>query len=107
MLSRLRPVSFRWKRSGNGDLGFVAEEVAAAEPLLTTRNERGEVEGVKYDRITAVLVNAVREQQQMIEGLRREVAALRRRRARLSGSRQAPPEGRRGARPRGDSPQRR
>jgi len=30
------------------------------------RNDKGEIEGVKYDRITAVLVNAVREQQEQM-----------------------------------------
>jgi hypothetical protein len=49
------------------DLGLVAEEVAAVEPLLTTTNVNGEVEGVKYDRIGVVLINVVREQQKTIE----------------------------------------
>ena len=48
------------------DLGLGAEDVAAIEPLLVTYNETGQVEGVKYDRIGVVLVNAVKEQQQQI-----------------------------------------
>jgi len=39
------------------------------EPLLTTRNEKGEIEGVKYPQITTVLVNAVNEQQANIEAI--------------------------------------
>jgi hypothetical protein len=66
LVGRLRPVQFRWKGSGRDDLGLVAEEVAEAEPLLVTRNDRGEVEGVKYDRVGVVLLNAVSEQQQQI-----------------------------------------
>ena len=49
------------------DLGFGAEKVAAVEPLLASYNNKGEVEGVKYDRISAALVNAVKEQQVQIE----------------------------------------
>ena len=49
------------------DLGLGAEDVEAIEPLLVTYNAKGEVEGVKYDRIGVVLVNAVKEQQKMIE----------------------------------------
>ena len=67
MINRLRPVSFNWKRNGMADIGFVAEEVASVEPLLTTTNENGEIESVKYDRISAVLVNAIKEQQSQIE----------------------------------------
>ncbi len=66
VLNRLRPITFDWKQGGMHDLGFGAEEVAAVEPLLVTRNAKGEVEGVKYDRISAVLVNAVKEQQAQI-----------------------------------------
>ena len=67
LLNRLRPVTFDWKDSQAHDLGLVAEEVAAIEPLLTFRNEKGEVEGVKYDRLSAVFINAFKEQQAQIE----------------------------------------
>lgn len=70
MISKLRPVSFNWINGGMPDVGFVAEEVAKVEPLLTTANANGEVEGVKYDRISVVLVNAVKEQQAEIDSLR-------------------------------------
>lgn len=67
LIRKLRPVSFNWKADGRADLGLVAEEVAAAEPLLSSTNEKGEVEGVKYDRVGVVLVNAVNEQQTQID----------------------------------------
>ena len=67
LLNRLRPVTFDWKDSQAHDLGLVAEEVAEAEPLLVTRSEKGEVEGVKYDRLSAVFINAFKEQQAQIE----------------------------------------
>lgn len=57
----LRPVSFEWRGTGEADLGFVAEEVAQIDPRLVVRNERGEVEGVKYDRLSAVLALAVQQ----------------------------------------------
>jgi hypothetical protein len=58
---RLHAVGYRWKDSGTADIGFVAEEIAAIDERLVTRNDRGEIEGVKYDRLTAVLANALRE----------------------------------------------
>jgi len=66
VLNRLRPITFDWKDGGMHDLGFAAEEVAAVEPLLVTHNNKGQIEGVKYDRISAVLVNSVKEQQAQI-----------------------------------------
>jgi hypothetical protein len=73
VLNRLRPITFNWKEGGMHDLGFGAEDIAAVEPLLITHNDQGEVEGVKYDRITAVLVNAVKEQQKQIEQQQLEI----------------------------------
>jgi hypothetical protein len=73
VISRLRPVSFNWREGGMQDLGLVAEDVAKVEPLLTTMNDKGQVEGVKYDRVGVVLVNAVKEQQTQIEELQRIV----------------------------------
>src|SRR5205814_5693859 len=66
LLNSLKPITFKWKADNSPDLGFGAEDIAAIEPLLVTHNAKGEVEGVKYDRITAVLVNAVKEQQEQI-----------------------------------------
>ena len=75
-IASLRPVTFDWKGTGEHDLGFVAEEVDKVTPLLTTRNADGQIEGVKYDRISAVLVNAMQEQQKQITDLQAQVAAL-------------------------------
>ena len=76
LIDRLRPVSFRWKSSNEPDLGLVAEDVAKIEPLLVTHNDKGEVEGVKYDRVGVVLINAIKEQQAEIETLKQQVTAL-------------------------------
>ena len=67
LIKKLRPVSFNWLDGGMLDMGLVAEEVNKAEPLLTTTNAKGEVEGVKYDRVGVVLVNAIKEQQAQID----------------------------------------
>jgi hypothetical protein len=68
LIERLRPVTFDWKDRKEADLGLIAEEVAEVEPLLVTRNDKGVIEGVKYDQIGAVLINAVKEQQAEISG---------------------------------------
>ena len=75
-LMKLKPITFDWKGTDLHDLGFGAEDVARVEPLLVTQNDKGEVEGVKYDRITTVLVNAVKEQQEQIDAQSREIAEL-------------------------------
>jgi hypothetical protein len=67
LVNKLRPITFDWKDGGLHDLGLGAEDVAAIEPLLVTYNKDGQVEGVKYDRIGVVLLNAVKEQQKQIE----------------------------------------
>ena len=66
-VTRLNPVTFKWKEGEKYDLGFVAEEVAEIDPLLATYNDDGQIEGVKYKQLTAVLVNAIQEQQEQIE----------------------------------------
>jgi hypothetical protein len=73
LLSRLRPVSFSWKKSGITDVGLIAEEVERVDPRLVTYNKNGEVEGVKYDRIGVVLLNAVQEQQTQIKSQQAQI----------------------------------
>jgi Chaperone of endosialidase len=78
LLNQLKPITFKWKANDMLDLGFGAEDVAKVEPLLVTHNDTGAIEGVKYDRITAVLVNAVKEQQDQIKAQQNEIASLKR-----------------------------
>ena len=89
LIKRLRPIEFTWKQDGQRDLGLGAEEVASVAPLLTFRNQQGEIEGVKYNQLSAVLINAIKEQQQEIEQLRATVRQLQAgsRRHRFSGRR--------------------
>lgn len=67
LVKQLNPITFNWKESGMKDFGLGAEDVEKIEPLLVTYNDKGEVEGVKYERIGVVLINAVKEQQTQIE----------------------------------------
>jgi hypothetical protein len=77
LIKLLRPVTFNWKEGGKKDVGFIAEEVNAAEPLLSTLDKDGQVEGVRYAQITTILVNSVKEQQTQIETQMAEIQKLR------------------------------
>ena len=76
LIRRLRPIKFTWKYNGTTDLGLGAEDVVKVEPLLVTYNSKGQIQGVKYDQLNVVLINAIKQQQEQIETLRVENAAL-------------------------------
>ncbi len=76
LVRRLQPVTFDWKERKETDLGLIAEEVALIDPLLVTRNENGNIEGVKYDQISVLTINAIKEQQVQIEAQQKEIAEL-------------------------------
>jgi len=76
LINRLHPLTFKWKADQALDLGLGAEDVAAIEPLLVTHNANGEVEGVKYDRLSVVLINAIKEQQVQIKSQNEALTAL-------------------------------
>ena len=73
VIRQLRPITFNWKTDGKPDVGLGAEEVATVDPLFVTRNTEGEIEGVKYDRLSAVFINAFKEQQAQIEQLQEQI----------------------------------
>jgi hypothetical protein len=66
-INQLRPIAYKWKTDNASDIGFGAEDMAKINPLFVTYNSKGEVEGVKYDRLSVVFVNAFKEQQRQIE----------------------------------------
>ncbi|MFO0830408.1 MAG: tail fiber domain-containing protein [Phycisphaerales bacterium] len=88
---RLRPVSFRWdaEHGGDGDVGLIAEEVAEVFPEAVATID-GRVEGINYSRVTALAIQAVKEQQQTVESLRAENAELKARVERIEKALSAP-----------------
>jgi hypothetical protein len=72
----LRPISFTWKESGSKDFGLGAEDVAKSASELTFFNSKGEPEGVKYDHLNVVFINAFKEQQKQIETQKAEIELL-------------------------------
>ncbi len=67
VIKRLKPTQFKWKSDGTQDIGLNAEAVAEVEPNLVTRNDKGEVEDVKETGLSALFINAFKEQQLQIE----------------------------------------
>jgi len=69
----LTPREFDWIDAYGGfrDFGFVAEEVAEVSPLLAqySSGDKGELVSVKYASMSALLVNAIQEQQAQIDAL--------------------------------------
>ncbi len=79
IVTRLRPITFTWKDGGLHDIGRVAEEVEQVAPLLTFRNDKGEIEGVRYSQLSAVFVNAFVERQTQIQRQQEEIRQQRER----------------------------
>ncbi len=86
-LKELRPVTFHLKTDPKGDVqyGLIAEEVAQVYPELVIRDEKGQVEGVRYEELAPMLLNEVQKQNARIgeqaskeSDLEREVAELKR-----------------------------
>ena len=69
-LYKLRPVKFNWKDSGNDDIGLIAEEVNKHVPELVHLDEEGGAEGIKYSKLTSLLIKAVQDQQKEIKDLK-------------------------------------
>lgn len=78
----LRGVYFNWnqkdfpdKNFGTQDeLGFIAQEVEKVVPEIVTKdNTNEEYRSVKYDKLVALLVEAIKEQQKQIDSLKLEI----------------------------------
>jgi hypothetical protein len=75
---QLRGYHFRWKPEygGTEDIGFLAEEVARVVPEVVSYEPDGQVAGMDYSRLTALLVEALKQQQREIAELRSLVEQL-------------------------------
>jgi hypothetical protein len=74
---QLRPVTYRLKTDPAGELqyGLIAEEVEQVFPELVVRDDAGQIEGVRYDRLAPILLNEVQQQQQKLAAQEEKLAA--------------------------------
>ena len=75
----LRGVNFEWRDPANLEngkrMGFIAQEAVKVIPEVVGKNG-GEFYDMQYAPVTALLVEAIKEQQQIIEKLQERIAAL-------------------------------
>ncbi len=69
IVQKLRGVDYTWNedQGGKADFGFIAEEVHKVLPQIAQKNDQGEIDGVEYGKLTPYLVEAIKEQQKIIE----------------------------------------
>ena len=86
---QLNPVYYEWREDilpsafvknhkQGRQIGLIAQEVEEIIPEVV-REEKiydGEWKGVNYEKLTAVLIGAVKEQQEQIEELKTRIAVL-------------------------------
>jgi hypothetical protein len=74
IISKLRPVIFDWKTKDlKNDIGLIAEEVNEVIPNLVGFNNKGEVVGIDYGKLTPILIQAVKELSLEVDRLKNKI----------------------------------
>ena len=66
----LRGVTFDWKEGGSKAIGLIAQEVEKVIPEIVSQDESGYL-GIKYNNLIGVLVEAIKDQQEQINTLKK------------------------------------
>lgn len=75
-VEQLHGVSYDLKDSGKHEVGVIAEEVGAVVPEVVSWDKNGvEAQGVDYGRLTALLIEASKEQQALIRQQQEQLRA--------------------------------
>lgn len=72
---KLRPVAYNWKKTGDADIGFIAEDMFEINPVFGSFYQ-GKLDGVKYEHLTAVLARAIQELNLNFESLASSTAPI-------------------------------
>jgi hypothetical protein len=69
-ITKLRGIEFDYKETNKHSIGMIAEEVNEIFPELVSKDEDGKVTAMSYSRMTAVLLEAVKELSQEVKELK-------------------------------------
>jgi len=77
-LQQLRPVTFQYKTDpmGTPRYGLIAEEVDKIYPELVIRDEKGQIQGVRYEELAPMLLNEMQKQQMVVAAQAAEIRDL-------------------------------
>src|ERR1700733_8883419 len=76
-VEQLRGVSYDLKANGKHEVGVIAEEIGAVVPEVVTWDQNGkDAQSVDYSRLSALLIEATKEQQALIEQQQDQIAQL-------------------------------
>jgi hypothetical protein len=67
---QMRGVTYDKKNTGVKEIGVIAEEIYEVLPEVVLKNEEGDIDSVSYSRITAVLIEAIKDLKKEIEELK-------------------------------------
>ena len=76
IVDSLQPVTYTWKEDGKEDFGLIAEDVADIAPHLVSRNEDGKPTGIKYSKLSVLLLDVVQKQNTLINDLNKRITKL-------------------------------
>lgn len=76
LITKLRGVTFDWKKDGTPGAGVIAQEVEAVLPSAVKTDTVTGIKSVEYDQLIAPLIEAIKEQQAEIDSLRHEIHQL-------------------------------
>ena len=74
----LKPVTFHYKSDNTNtpQFGLIAEEVAAVNPDLVVRDEKGNIYTVRYEAVNAMLLNEFIKARCQIDVQQKQIEAL-------------------------------
>lgn len=75
-VQQLRGVYYTHIIEGTKNIGLIAQEVEAVIPEVVNYDSRGDMKGVSYPNLVALLINAVKEQQEQINNLINRIELL-------------------------------
>ena len=74
-IMKLNPKQYDWKKDDTHDIGFIAQEVEKVIPEIVKDKKHfdKEIKTLDYEKLTAVLIKAVQEQQEQINELKEKL----------------------------------
>jgi len=77
ILNKIQGVTFDWKNNKKKDIGFIAEDVGKYLPHIVTWEKNNlDAQGLDYNKIIPILVEAIKHQEGKIDALRRDLIKL-------------------------------